>query len=94
MKQTKQKCTLTYYSPLLSVASRRQNKNDLGRVSAKTNENSNSNDNSLKSFRHWEKKLVRARHVSRGLCQGDFQRSFAQVIVALSSNLDQEVQCF
>ena len=53
MKQTKQKCTLTYYSPLLSVASRRQNKNDLGRVSAKTNENSNSNDDSLKSFRHW-----------------------------------------
>ena len=29
-----------------------QNKNDLGRVSTKTNENSNSNDNSLKSFRH------------------------------------------
>ena len=52
MKQTKQKCTLTYYSPLLSVASRRQNKNDLGRVSAKTNENSNSKYNSLKSFRH------------------------------------------
>ena len=62
MKQTKQKCTLTYYSPLLSVASRRQNKNDLGRVSAKTNEHSNSNDNSLKSFRQLEKKLVRARH--------------------------------
>ena len=94
MKQTKQKCTLTYYSPLLSVVSRRQKENFVGRVSAKTNENSNSNDNSLKSFRHWEKKLVRARHVSRGLCQGDFQRSLAQVIVALSSNLDQEVQCF
>ena len=62
MKQTEQKCTLTYYSPLLSVASRRQKENSLGRVSAKTNENSNSNDNSLKSFRHWEKKLVRARH--------------------------------
>ena len=62
MKQTEQKCTLTYYFPLLSVASRRQNKNDLGRVSAKTNENINSNDNSLKSLRHWEKKLVRASH--------------------------------
>ena len=50
MKQTKQKCTLTYYSPLLSVVSWRQKENFVGRVSAKTNENSNSNDNSLKSF--------------------------------------------
>ena len=69
---------------------------NLDSVSSKTNENSNSNsnDNSLKSVRHWEKKLVRTTHVSRRMCQGDFQIPFAHVIVALSSNLDREVQCF
>ena len=68
---------------------------NLGSVRAITNEKSNSNYNTLKSFRHREKKLVRTRRCfPQIVCQGDFQRLFAHVIVAFFSNLNQEVQCF
>ena len=68
---------------------------DLGSVSAKTNENSNINYNSLKNFRHGEKKLVTTRQCFPQIVPRRFSRMISCTRCrAVSKNLNQEVECF